>query len=815
MVLLRMMARQGKRAGKATAAGSRQANGSARPLVAIGVLVGVRPLGVEYSWASLADRAFVLPALIALGALLLFVAIGWSFKRRREPSEEEAYRKLFDCNPQPMLIYDAEELRLVAVNDAAVELFGLTREELLLTELKEVLPCAESEPVARAQRFKHDRADGSWVNVEAVSQPMTLGEVNAVLVVVRDISSRVGVEEALAHSQALFRSVIEGVSQPIFCKDLNGRYTHANKAFCAAVGRSAGELIGRSDYDIYSEEQARRCEEADRRVIGTGVALSEVEEKPCVDGRPSYSRVMRSARRDARGRIAGVVGLVADITESKRLEAALGESEARCRELLKSAAEHARTEEAFRRSQHDYRSLFESAGDAIVIFAPKDERILEANARACELYGYSHEEFVGMSLKQVTKDVSRGEQQVNRILKMGSGRNFETVHLRRDGSPIHILANCSVVEYGGRQAILSIHRDVSERHQGEQVIQRGLENFLAFVSRVAEGDLTARGEEGDDAIGVVTRSVNRMLDNFGAILVRVKQTALSVSTVASQILAASEQVLAAAQRQADEITGTVSAVEQMASSMTQVSGNAEASAGAAHNALGAAERGDQSVRETSDAMARIDAAVQHTAEKMKLLVRRSAEISEITALINEIASQTNLLSLNAAIEAAHAGDSGLGFGVVAEEIRKLAEKSARATKEIDTLIKAVQRETSEALAAMEDGMKEVEGGSRLAQQARHSLEEVSGIVRQSARLVEEISAASDQQARVTATVASAMQTVSSITLETSASAQQTSETIQGLVAFSEQLNDAISVFKVKDGLPCGLATEAPALRPAG
>jgi PAS domain S-box-containing protein len=755
------------------------------------------------------DKAWVLPVIMTFAALLLFALIRRAFGNRRDSSEEDSYRKLFESNPQPMLVYDVEELRLLDVNDAAVDMFGLSREEFLSTPVEEILPGTAHEASVSAERLKRDREDGTSINFEAVMQPIALGDTNAMLVVVRDISSRVGVEEALAYSQALFRSVIEGINQAVFCKDLNGRYTHVNRSFCAALGKSAAEILGRSDYDLYSQEQARRYEEADRRAMSRGAALCDVEERAGADGHTSYSRVARAPRRDGRGRIAGVVGMVTDITEIKRLEAALSESDARARDLLKSVKESAQAEESLRRSEQDYRGLFENAGDAIVIFAPRDERILEANARACELYGYSRDELLEMSLKQVTKDVIRGEQQVKQVLKTGSGRNFETVHLRKDGTAIHILANCSVIDYGGRKAVLSIHRDVSERYQQEQALQRSLASFLSFVSRVAEGDMTARGDEGDDPIGVVTRSVNRMLDNFSALLVRVKQTALSVSTVASQILAASEQVLAGAQRQADEITGTVSAVEQMVSSMSQVSGNADASAGAAKSALGAAERGDRAVRETSDAMSRIESAVHHTAEKMKLLVSRSGEISEVTALINEIAAQTNLLSLNAAIEAAHAGDAGLGFGVVAEEIRKLAEKSARATKDIDALVKAVQRETAEALAAMEDGMKEVEGGGRLAEQARHSLKEISGIVKESARLVEEISAASDHQAQVTATVASTMQTVSSITLETSATAEQTSQTIQGLVAFSGQLNEAISVFKIRDDLPQALSYDLP------
>jgi twitching motility protein PilJ len=322
--------------------------------------------------------------------------------------------------------------------------------------------------------------------------------------------------------------------------------------------------------------------------------------------------------------------------------------------------------------------------------------------------------------------------------------------------------------------------------------------FLSIVSSVSEGDLTSRGAEGDDTLGRVVQSVNKMLDHFSTMLTEVKQIGLSVSSSATEILAAAEQIAVGSQRQADEITNTSSAVEEMAASMNQVSRNAEASAEAARRALEMAEHGDKSVRDTSEAMSRIDSAVLQTSEKMRLLGARSSEISEIIDLINDIAAQTNLLALNAAIEAAHAGEAGLGFSVVAEEIRKLAERSARATKDVANLIKSIQNETSEALSAMEVGMKEVKGGSSLASQASRSLQDISVAVRQSSELIEEISAASDEQARVTSNLAGAMQTISSITLETSAGAHETAQTIQGMVGLSERLNRAISQFRVKD-----------------
>lgn len=332
----------------------------------------------------------------------------------------------------------------------------------------------------------------------------------------------------------------------------------------------------------------------------------------------------------------------------------------------------------------------------------------------------------------------------------------------------------------------------------EQTTDRSLNEFLDIVSAASEGNLTSRGSEGESTLGRLVVSVNRMLDHFGVMITEVKQIGLSVSSSSTEILAAAEQIAVGSQRQADEITNTSSAVEEMAASMNQVSRNAEASADAARRALEMAGNGDRSVRDTSEAMSRIDSAVQQTAEKMRSLGARSSEISEIMDLIDEIAAQTNLLALNAAIEAAHAGEAGLGFSVVADEIRKLAERSARATRDVGNLIKSIQNETSEALTAMEIGMKEVRGGGFLANEASRSLQDISEAVRQSSELIEEISAASEEQARVTTSLAVAMQTISSITLETSAGAHETAQTIEGMVGLADRLNRAISQFKVKD-----------------
>src|SRR5579864_1628584 len=330
----------------------------------------------------------------------------------------------------------------------------------------------------------------------------------------------------------------------------------------------------------------------------------------------------------------------------------------------------------------------------------------------------------------------------------------------------------------------------------QESLQKSVTEFLTIVSQIARGDLTLRGRVTNDALGNVVDSVNYMLDNFVKVLERVRKGAVDVQSSANEILIASEEMSTGAIQQDQEITNTSSAVEQLTVSMKQVSNNAEASAEAARRALDAAEQGNRAVRDTLEGMQRIRSSVQATAKRIKALGDRSLEISEIVNVINDITEQTNLLALNAAIEAARAGEAGRGFAVVADEVRKLAEHSRAATKDIAALIKAIQAETNDAVIVMEEGTKEVEVGAKLADQAGRALDAISTVVRQSAELVQEISLASKQQVRGTEGVANAMQIISNITRQTSQGARQTSRTVEQLVHMSEQLNEALSQFRV-------------------
>jgi methyl-accepting chemotaxis protein len=234
----------------------------------------------------------------------------------------------------------------------------------------------------------------------------------------------------------------------------------------------------------------------------------------------------------------------------------------------------------------------------------------------------------------------------------------------------------------------------------------------------------------------------------------------------------------------------------MVASMGQVTKNAEQSARAAQQVLEHLLASDRAVDASGQGMTRIDAAVSETAEKMRLLIARSREVFEIINLIEEIASRSELLSINAAIEAAHAGDAGKGFGVVADEIRHLADRSIEATRSVTDIVQGMAAETQAVRDAMETSMREVKQGLDLSEQARHGLSEISALVQQATDLAGQISYAVHEQTRANQTVAEAMQTIGNIAEQSSAGSKETARAVHDLVLLSEHLTKTIARFRI-------------------
>ncbi len=334
-----------------------------------------------------------------------------------------------------------------------------------------------------------------------------------------------------------------------------------------------------------------------------------------------------------------------------------------------------------------------------------------------------------------------------------------------------------------------------ERRKRED-LQRNITRFLDTATEIAQGDLSRRGEVTSDILGSVVDAINVMVDELGALIKDVRQAAHQVSGSANDLIVTMDQMTAGAQAQSREAMGVSSAMEELTLSVRQVAENAEASASASRLTLDSAQKGSDAVKTSLAGMQRIRGEVQGISKKIKALADRSLEISEIVNTIEEISSQTNLLALNAAIEAAGAGEAGLRFAVVADEVRKLAERSAKAAKDIVVLIKTIQTETQEAVIAMEEGTKEVEGGYRTAVQTGDSLREIGDISRKSSELAHDISLATQQQVRGVESVAVAVQSIAGVAVQTEKGVVEARKTMDHVVRLAEELMTSLTRFKL-------------------
>jgi twitching motility protein PilJ len=364
-----------------------------------------------------------------------------------------------------------------------------------------------------------------------------------------------------------------------------------------------------------------------------------------------------------------------------------------------------------------------------------------------------------------------------------------------------VLASVSLLALLCLLLIGKVYLDDSRRRaeESEQVNkgnQEAIQRLLDEITNLANGDLTVRAQVTEHMTGAIADSINYTIDELRRLVTGITDASQQVTAATEQAQSVSGRLLEAAQKQATEIQGTGQSVTQMAQSMIEVSKKAGDSSKVAESSLHAAQKGAQAVQNTIRGMNDIRNQIQETSKRIKRLGESSQEIGEIVQLISDITEQTNVLALNAAIQAASAGEAGRGFTVVAEEVQRLAERSGEATKHIGAIVKSIQRDTQDAVEAMERSTQGVVQGTKTADEADQALREIGAVSSQLAELIDSISQATQQQAASATRVAANMKVILGITQLTTDGTKQTASSAARLTQLADGLKSSVAGFKL-------------------
>ena len=345
-----------------------------------------------------------------------------------------------------------------------------------------------------------------------------------------------------------------------------------------------------------------------------------------------------------------------------------------------------------------------------------------------------------------------------------------------------------------------LSRDRRERYETTMELnnrnQEAIMRLLDEMGSLAEGDLTVKATVTEDMTGAIADSINFAVEQLRSLVQTINDTSVQVASSAQETQATAMHLAEAAEHQAQEISSASDRINEMAQSINQVSRNSAESADVAQRSVQIATKGAGVVRETIAGMDTIRDQIQETSKRIKRLGESSQEIGSIVELINDISEQTNILALNAAIQAASAGEAGRGFAVVADEVQRLAERASNATKRIETLVETIQSDTNEAVSSMEQTTSEVVAGARLAEDAGTALGEIESVSTSLAALIEGISSASQQQSAAASNITDTMNTIQSITAQTSQGANQTAASIGNLAQLAADLRRSVADFKL-------------------
>lgn len=388
---------------------------------------------------------------------------------------------------------------------------------------------------------------------------------------------------------------------------------------------------------------------------------------------------------------------------------------------------------------------------------------------------------------------------------IAQGKKLDLIQLL--GAAFGVLAVILII-IGGFLLLKDARKREQSALENNRRNQRAILRLLDEMATLADGDLTAYATVTEDITGAIADSVNYTIDELRTLVTTINRTAEEVSQSTEKTQHTAIELVDASNKQAREITSASAAVTDMAESMSAVSSDADNSARVAQKSVDIAQKGAQVVRNTIGSMENIRETIQDTSKRIKRLGESSQEIGDIVGLITEISDQTNILALNAAIQASTAGDAGRGFAVVADEVQRLAERAGNATKQIEGLVNTIQTDTNEAVKSMEMSTAGVVSGAAMAEDSGEALKEIELVNTELSHLIKGISDSTQRQSKLALSVSDSMNVIQEITLQTSEGSEETSTSLAALNELSGDLGRSVSGFKLpvsEEGIAAGVA----------